>query len=128
MALIGIGTDIIEIKRIDKLCRRFKQRFTKRVFTSAECESAKKQTNPAAFYAKRFAAKEAFSKALGCGIGTMAKWTDIEIQNTPAGQPVLKITGTALKTLSQKVSNPVVHVSLTDDKFAAAFVIIEDKC
>ncbi len=127
MAIIGIGTDIININRIEKLSRQFGARFLNRIFTPHEQAQAQKYGNAAAFYAKRFAAKEAFVKALGCGMGAKASWKEIEVQNNAVGAPFLHITGQAQTSLSKKATHPVVHLSLSDDTFAVAFVIIEEK-
>lgn len=128
MAIIGIGTDIIEIKRIAKLIEQTSDTFIQRLFTPFEqAEAAKYQFEKrVAFYAKRFAAKEAFSKALGYGIGSKAFWQDIEIRNDSNGTPFFQITGTALKTLSEKTTTFRIHLSLSDDQQAVAFVVIED--
>ncbi len=127
MAIIGIGTDIVNINRIEKSVHQFGARFLNRVFTPHEQAQAQKYGNAAAFYAKRFAAKEAFVKALGCGMGAKASWREIEVQNNAVGAPFLHIIGQAKISLSEKAAHPVIHLSLSDDTFAVAFVIIEEK-
>ncbi len=127
MAIIGIGTDIVNINRIEKLYHQFGTRFINRIFTPYEQAQAQKYGNGFAFYAKRFAAKEAFVKALGCGMGAKASWTDIEVKNTATGAPFLSVTGRAKTSLSEKSAHPVIHLSLSDDTFAIAFVMIEEK-
>lgn len=128
--ILGIGTDLVQINRIKQTLDKFGSAFENKVFTPFECTKA--QTLPenkkASFYAKRFAAKEAFSKALGSGIGMSAFFQDIEVQNDEKGAPYFKISGTALETLIKKSGGKPyqIHLSLTDEKaFAGAFVVIE---
>jgi len=127
--IIGIGTDITNITRIEKL---LDAKFITRCFTQAEQDYAEKKRpggGHIAAYARRFAAKEACAKALGCGIGEQAYLQDIEIINDPQGKPVITLHGAALKTLNlkiQKSKNPIIHLSLSDDDpFAIAYVVIE---
>ena len=128
--IVGIGTDLMQISRMNKIISKFGEAFEQKVFTPFEIERAK-QLSPSkksAFYAKRFAAKEAFSKALGTGIGTNAFFKDIEIQNDAKGAPFYVISGKAKETLEAKTNgqNYQIHLSLSDEKaYATAFVVIE---
>lgn len=127
--IIGIGSDIIDIKRMERTLERFGDRFTHRIYT--ELERARAERRPAQradTYAKRFAAKEACSKALGTGLKQGVFWRDMGVANLPSGQPTMKLTGGALRRLEQ-LTPPGhaahIHVSLTDDyPLAVAFVII----
>lgn len=134
--IIGIGTDLVAIKRIEDILYRMGSSFRNKIFTPREQEQANTRPNSqqVAFYAKRFAAKEATAKALGTGIGSSAGWQDIEILSQPSGAPTLHLSGKALETaqkLAQKkgktpnASNLQIHLSLADDTFAQAFVVIE---
>lgn len=127
MGIIGIGTDVVQIKRLALVRKRYGQKFIRRIFTAGEQQAAALLTEAQrdSFYAKRFAAKEAFSKALGTGIGAKAGWLDIEVIRNEAGAPSFNLTGQAKKTLEQKCSSSRVFLSLSDDLVATAFVIIE---
>lgn len=127
--IIGIGSDLIDIRRIEQTLTRFGDRFTHRIYT--DLERTRADRNPrmrAATYAKRFAAKEACSKALGTGLKRGVFWRDMGVANLPSGQPTMRLTGGAAARLAEMVPSgfrPVVHVSLTDDyPLAQAFVII----
>ncbi|WP_242126972.1 holo-ACP synthase [Sphingobium sp. Sx8-8] len=128
--IIGLGSDLCNIERIQHSLDRFGERFEKRVFT--EVEQAKADRRPftkAGTLAKRFAAKEAFSKAVGTGFNRGVFMKDIGVVNRPGGAPTLALTGGALARLESMVPaghRPVVHLTLTDDHpWAQAFVIIE---
>ncbi len=128
--ILGIGTDLANIERIEGTIARFGQRFLTRVFT--EREQAKAQSRPyttAATYAKRWAAKEACSKALGTGLRMGIAWKDMAVSNLSTGQPIMHLTGWAAERLAQMTPpshRAVVHVTLTDDHpWAQAFVVIE---
>ncbi len=128
--IIGIGTDLVQISRIEEMLHTFGKTFEEKVFTPLEQEKAASlPTNKrASFYAKRFAAKEAFSKALGSGIGMNAFFKEIEVKNDPKGAPYLVLYGHAHDTLIQKSAGKTahIHLSLSDEKsFANAFVVIE---
>lgn len=128
--ILGIGTDLVQISRIEEMLKTFGSSFENKVFTLSEQEKATTlpQNKRASFYAKRFAAKEAFSKALGSGIGMSAFFKDIEVKNDEKGAPFLSIHGRAKETLFKKAKGKEVqtHISLSDEKsFASAFVIIE---
>ncbi len=127
--IIGLGSDLIDIRRVEKSLARFGDRFTKRVFTEVEQAKSDKRANRAASYAKRFAAKEACSKALGTGISRGVYWTDMGVVNLPGGKPTMRLTNGAAKCLAEMVPaghEPRIHVTITDDfPLAQAFVIIE---
>lgn len=130
--ILGIGIDQEEIGRIEKAWRTYGSRFLKRIFTAYELAAVSgrsdKQKQLGA-YTARFCAKEACSKALGCGIGKKASWRDFEVRNLPSGQPELFITGRALDRLREKCPQGYeakIHLSLSDTKQTAlAFVVIE---
>ena len=127
--IIGIGTDLANIDRIEATLKRFGDRFRNRVFTELEKSKAKSRLDEASTLAKRWAAKEAFSKALGTGLRMGISWRDMVVINLNTGQPVMKLTGWAekrLNSLTPKGHKAFVHVSLTDDHpWAQAFVLIE---
>ncbi len=124
--IIGIGTDITDISRIEKL---LDDKFIARCFTQGEQDYAEKKRpggGHIAVYARRFAAKEACAKALGCGIGEKAGLKDIEVITDEAGCPRLVLHGAALKTLQTKSDKASIHLSLSDEPpYALAFVVIE---
>lgn len=127
--IIGIGSDIIDIRRIEQTLARFGDRFTNRIYTEKERARAERRPEQrAATYAKRFAAKEATSKALGTGLKKGVFWRDMGVANLPSGQPTMTLTGGALRRLEQLTPPGHVahiHVSLTDDyPLAVGFVII----
>lgn len=128
--IIGLGTDIVEISRIEKLLQRFGSRFKKRLFTENEqAYCAQKAPVALARYAKRFAAKEACLKALGTGRNHGIKWRDINVTRTELGQPILELSGKCLE-IALKHLGPNQHlkayVSLSDTKtLAQATVILE---
>lgn len=128
--ILGIGTDLANIDRIEAVLTRHGMRFRNRVFT--DTEQAKAESRPmaiAATYAKRWAAKEACSKALGTGLRMGIAWKDMAVTNLYSGQPVMQLTGWAAKRLAEMTPpghSAVVHVTLTDDHpWAQAFVVIE---
>lgn len=126
--ILGIGNDIIDIRRIEKTLARFGDRFTERIFTEVEKVKSDKRRNRAASYAKRYAAKEACSKALGTGLNRGVFWRDMGVVNLRGGQPTMVLTGGALKRL-EAITPPgmeaVIHLTITDDgPMAQAFVII----
>jgi holo-[acyl-carrier protein] synthase len=127
--IIGIGSDLCDINRIERSLARFGDRFTHRVFTEGERRKSDRRATRAASYARRFAAKEACSKALGTGLRLGVFWRDMEVVNLPGGKPTMRLTGGAQARLAQMVPpgfEAVVHVSLTDEPpLAQAFVIIE---
>jgi holo-[acyl-carrier protein] synthase len=127
--ILGIGSDIIDIRRVEKTLARFGDRFTHRVYTERERARAERRPRDrAATYAKRFAAKEACSKALGTGLKKGVFWRDMGVSNLPSGQPTMALTGGAAARLAAMTPPGLtahIHVSLTDDyPLAVAFVII----
>jgi len=127
--IVGIGTDIIDIRRIERSVERFGERFLNRVFTEGERAKAEGRRRRVDTYAKRFAAKEACAKALGTGIYRGVTWRQMEVVNLPGGRPTLKLNGAALErlqALTPAAMKPQIHITLTDDHpWAQAFVIIE---
>ena len=127
--ILGIGTDLAIIERIQRALDRFGDRFRNRVFTEHEQKRAERMQNPAAVYAKRWAAKEACSKALGTGLRMGIAWRDMSVTNLETGQPVMHVTGWAQERLNEMIPegyDAVIHVTLTDDHpWAQAFVVIE---
>ena len=127
--IVGIGSDLCDIRRIQHTLDRFGGRFTDRIFTDIERARSERKGDRAASYAKRFAAKEACSKALGTGIRAGVFWRDMGVVNAPSGKPTMKLTGGAaarLQALMPPGATAVIHLSLTDDHpYAQAFVIIE---
>ncbi|QFT57824.1 Holo-[acyl-carrier-protein] synthase [Sulfitobacter sp. THAF37] len=127
--ILGIGTDLANIDRIQGTLDRFGARFRDRVFTEVEQARSERRRDVAGTYAKRWAAKEACSKALGTGLRMGISWRDMAVSNIASGQPVMSVTGWAAQRL-QDMTPPgheaIVHVTLTDDHpWAQAFVVIE---
>ena len=123
--IYGVGTDVVEIGRIEKALKRFGVRFAKRILCENELIRFSGHRLPAAFLAKRFAAKEAFTKALGTGIRAPANWHGVWVKNLPSGKPVLDFSE-ELKTLLAKRKILHSHVSLSDERGVAfATVILE---
>jgi holo-[acyl-carrier protein] synthase len=129
--IIGIGIDSISTTRIKKLVGCFEQKFEKKVFSAQEISKAnsiKNSDKKILFFAKRFAAKEAFAKAIGLGIGRGVNFCDIEVENDSLGKPSIKILNEKTEFLLHHFSAKklAIHLSLTDEKtLASAFVIIE---
>ena len=128
--IIGLGSDLCSIERIERSLERFGARFEHRVFTDVErAKAARRPFTRAGTYAKRFAAKEAFSKAVGTGFKRGVFMKDIGVVNAPSGAPTLALTGGAaarLEALTPEGHMAVVHLTMTDDHpWAQAFVIIE---
>jgi len=126
--IIGIGNDLIDIRRVEKTLERHKERFTDRIFTEIEKAKSDRRLNRAASYAKRFAAKEACAKALGTGLSRGVFWRDMGVVNLPGGKPTLALTGGAAKRLAEIIPDghePDIHLTITDDfPLAQAIVII----
>ena len=126
--IIGIGSDLIDIRRIEKTLDRFGQRFTNRCFTDVERTKSDKRYLRAASYAKRYAAKEACSKALGTGFRKGVFWRDLGVVNLPGGKPTIKMTGGALKRLEEITPDGMdvqIDLTITDElPFAEAMVVI----
>ena len=127
--ILGIGSDLSDIRRVEETLERFGERFKLRVFTEIERTRSDRKTDAAASYAKRFAAKEACAKALGTGIRRGGFWRDMGVVNARSGQPTMQLTGGAAERLAQLLPagcEAKIHLSLTDDHpYAQAFVIIE---
>jgi holo-[acyl-carrier protein] synthase len=127
--IIGIGSDLCDIRRIEKTLARHPERFTERVFTEIERARAERKANRAATYAKRFAAKEACAKALGTGMNRGVFWRDMGVVNQRSGQPTMLLTGGAaarLASLTPAGHEAFIHLTITDDyPYAQAFVVIE---
>ena len=127
--IIGIGSDLCDIRRIARTLERHGARFTHRVFTDGERARCDARASRAEGYARRFAAKEACAKALGTGLSAGVFWRDMEVVNLPSGQPTLRLAGGAAERLAELLPAghaARLHVSLTDDPpMAQAFVIIE---
>lgn len=127
--ILGIGSDLCDIRRIEKSVERFGQRFIDRCFTPVEQAKSDRRATRAASYARRFAAKEACSKALGTGLRMGIAWKEMGVVNLPGGQPTLELTGGAARRLAEMTPpgmRAVVHVTITDDyPIAQAFVVIE---
>ncbi|MCG6115724.1 MAG: holo-ACP synthase [Mesorhizobium sp.] len=127
--IIGLGSDLIDIRRIERTLERHGERFVQRIFTETERRKSDRRKERAASYAKRFAAKEACSKALGTGLSRGVFWRDMGVVNLPGGKPTMELTGGAAARLAAMMPaghQAVVHLTITDDyPLAQAFVIIE---
>ena len=127
MKIFGIGTDIVNIKRIEQSLKKHKFTFKNKIFSKKEIYYCEKRKNPSAFYAKRFAAKEAFSKALGTGIRKGVNFKDIEILNDNLGKPSIQLKGSTANFIKRKIKNKKysIYLSLSDDvPWAQATVIV----
>ncbi len=130
MKIFGIGTDIVNIKRMEKSLKRSGKRFKNKIFSKNEIIYCENKINSSAFYAKRFAAKEAVSKALGTGIRKGINFKHIEVINNSLGKPTIKLKGSTANYLKKKIKTKkyFIHLSLSDDKpWAHATVIISYK-
>lgn len=129
MMILGVGTDLANIDRISGVLERHGDRFRNRVFTKTEQRKSERRKDVAGTYAKRWAAKEACSKALGTGLRMGISWKDMSVSNLSTGQPVMSVTGWAkerLNSMTPDGHSAIIHVSLTDDHpWAQAFVLIE---
>ncbi|MEM9704716.1 MAG: holo-ACP synthase [Pseudomonadota bacterium] len=127
--ILGLGSDLIDIQRVEKTLTRHPERFPNRVFTEIERRKSDRRKLRAASYAKRFAAKEACAKALGTGLSNGVFWRDMGVVNLPSGRPTMALTGGALRRLEQMTpegGQAYIHLTITDDfPWAQAFVIIE---
>jgi holo-[acyl-carrier protein] synthase len=125
--ILGLGSDLIDIRRIERIIERFGDRFLDRVFTDAERRKCERRADRAASYARRFAAKEACSKALGTGFRRGVFWRDLGVVNRPSGQPTMQLTGGALRRL-REITPPGMmarlDVTLTDEPPIAQAVVI----
>ena len=128
MIVLGLGLDLCDIRRIEKMLARYGDRFIDRVFTPVERAKSERRATRAASYARRFAAKEACSKALGTGFRDSVFWRDIGVVNLPSGQPTLALTGGA-KARLDRITPPgmvaEIHLTMTDEPpLAQAMVLI----
>ena len=127
--IVGLGSDLTDIRRIEKTLERFGERFVARIFTDVERARSERKADRAASYAKRFAAKEACAKALGTGMRRGVFWRDMGVVNARSGQPTMALAGGAAARLAVLIPpgfEARIHVSLTDDHpYAQAFVVIE---
>ena len=127
--IIGIGTDMANIDRIASVLERHGDRFRNRIFTEIEQHKSERRRDVVGTYAKRWAAKEACSKALGTGLRMGISWKDMAVSNLNTGQPILSVTGWAkerLISITPDGYSAAIHLSLTDDyPWAQAFVVIE---
>jgi holo-[acyl-carrier protein] synthase len=123
--IYGVGTDLIEIRRVEKVLRRFGERFARRILCEPELRRFRAHRQPVAYLAKRFAAKEAFTKALGTGIHAPANWHGVWVVNLKSGKPELEFSDELKKLLREKRIQRS-HLSLTDEsEMACATVILE---
>jgi holo-[acyl-carrier protein] synthase len=127
--ILGLGNDIIDIRRVEQTLERFGDRFTQRVFTEVERQKSDRRRQRAASYAKRFAAKEACAKALGTGVPRRGvHWRDLGVVNLPGGKPTMALTGGAARRLAELVPDGMdvqIDITITDDyPLAQAIVII----
>jgi len=127
--ILGLGSDLIDIRRIERTLERHGGRFTARIFTEIERAKSDRRLERAASYAKRFAAKEACAKALGTGLARGVFWRDMGVVNLPGGKPTMRLTNGAASRLAEITPSghePHIHLTITDDyPLAQAFVVIE---
>jgi holo-[acyl-carrier protein] synthase len=127
--IIGLGSDLIDIRRVERSLDRYGERFITRIFTQIERDKSDRRRERAASYAKRFAAKEACAKALGTGISHGVFWKDMGVVNLPGGKPTMKLENGAAKRLADLLPTGYearIHLTITDDfPLAQAFVVIE---
>jgi holo-[acyl-carrier protein] synthase len=125
--ILGVGSDLIDIRRIEAAIARFGDRFIDRIFTEAERRRCDRRANPGPSYARRFAAKEAAAKALGTGFRSGVFWRDLGVVNMPSGQPSMRLTGGALRRLEAITPRGMtarLDVTLTDEPPLAQAVVI----
>ena len=125
--ILGVGSDLIDIRRIEAAIARFGDRFIDRIFTETERRRCERRANPGPSYARRFAAKEAAAKALGTGFRSGVFWRDLGVVNMPSGQPGMRLTGGALRRLESitpKGLTARLDVTLTDEPPLAQAVVI----
>jgi holo-[acyl-carrier protein] synthase len=127
--IIGLGSDLIDIRRVERSLDKYGERFITRIFTQIERDKSERRRERAASYAKRFAAKEACAKALGTGIARGVFWKDMGVVNLPGGKPTMKLENGAAKRLADLLPTGYearIHLTITDDfPLAQAFVVIE---
>jgi holo-[acyl-carrier protein] synthase len=125
--ILGIGSDLIDIRRIEQIIERFEDRFLERIFTDVERRRCERRADRAASYARRFAAKEACAKALGTGFRLGVFWRDLGVVNRPSGQPTMQLTGGALRRLGEMTPAGMtarLDLTLTDEPPIAQAVVI----
>ena len=125
--IIGLGSDLIDIRSIERTLERFGERFIKRIYTEGERAKAEHRATRVETYARRFAAKEACSKALGTGFRKGVFWRDMEVINLPSGKPTMRLTGGAAKRLQSLTPSGMttqIDVSLTDEPPTAQAIVI----
>lgn len=125
--IIGLGNDVIDIRRIECTLERFGARFVERIFTDVEQQKSERRANRAASYAKRFAAKEACSKALGTGFRAGVYWRDIGVVNMPSGKPTMELTGGAARRLDELIPKGMtaqIDLTITDDHPTAQAIVL----
>ena len=125
--ILGLGSDLVDIRRIEQTIERFGDRFLERIFTDAERRKCERRADRAASYARRFAAKEAAAKALGTGFRSGVFWRDLGVVNQPSGQPGMRLTGGALRRLEAMTPAGMtarLDVTLTDEPPLAQAVVI----
>ena len=125
--IVGIGTDIIDTRRIEKVINKYGSKFKNRCFSTNEIKRSENKLNTINSYAKRYAAKEACAKALGTGLARGVYWKDIEVINLPSGKPTINLEGGALKILKSICPInyfPLIEISITDDKKLAMAIVI----
>ena len=129
--MIGIGSDLLDIRRLEKTFQKYGDRFKRRIFTDNEVNKCDNGSNQIACYAKRFAAKEAASKALGTGFRKGVFWKDLEVINLPSGKPTIKFHGNSMRLLNSLIAfgeTPNINLSITDEyPYAHAIVTISSK-
>ncbi len=127
--IVGIGSDLCDIRRIEQTLERYGERFIARCFTEVERHKSERRAERAASYAKRFAAKEACAKALGTGLRHGVFWRDMGVVNLPSGAPTMRLSNGAAERLAVLLPaglTPYIHLTITDEyPLAQAFVIIE---
>lgn len=121
--VIGIGNDVIEVKRIEQAINKYKDKFLHRLFTKKEIEKSHTYKDPTPYFAGRFAAKEAVAKALGVGFGHSLSWLDIEILNSPTGQPIVELS----KSSQRYFNSPHILISISHTKLVAVAVALRVK-
>ena len=125
--ILGLGNDVIDIRRIERTLERFGARFIERIFTDIEKQKSDRRVNRAASYAKRFAAKEACSKALGTGFRKGVYWRDLGVVNMPSGKPTMALTGDAARRLQELTPAGMtarIDLTITDDDPTAQAVVL----
>ena len=125
--ILGLGNDLIDIRRIEAAIERYGERFLNRIFTDIERAKSDNRANRAASYAKRFAAKEACSKALGTGLAQGVYWRDMGVVNLPSGRPTLRLTGAAaehLRRMTPEGYDARIDLTITDDFPQAQAIVI----